>query len=80
MSAKLIQSYLKEQYFVSTIYRQSSAVYLPIWYYETIVWRWDKKTTRHRGELLTIHDSGTEETYAIDNHALICVKLLEEGD
>lgn len=42
MSEKLIQSYVKDRWFVSTIHRQSSATANPDgWYYETMVWNWN---------------------------------------
>ena len=74
---KLIQSYLEEQYFVSTIHRKSSTS-PPLRYYETMVWEWDKET-RKRGKLLAQHDSGVGKHSAIDDHALICIELLREG-
>lgn len=71
-SEGLIQSYIKDRYFVSTIHRRSSAMELRgSWYYETIVWEWDVKT-RERGKMLDQHDSGVGESFAIGNHCGIC--------
>lgn len=45
-----IQSYVADKYFVSTAWRECSAIQGG-WYYETIVWEWDK-TTKETGEML----------------------------
>ena len=42
-------------YFVSTIDRVCSAPISPIWYAETLVWRWDPET-KERGELVSMHE------------------------
>lgn len=76
MSEKLIQSYVKEQFFVSTIHRKSSTI-PPMWYYETMVWKWHKGK-RERGNLLSQHDSGMSESSAFDDHMLICHNLLKD--
>ena len=70
---KLIQSYYLEKYFISTAYRRASTLQ-EIWYYETIVWEWDKKT-RERGKILEEMDSGTDLDGAIADHCEICRNL-----
>ena len=81
MEHTLIQSYVCEEYFVSTIYRRSSAELGPKWYYETIVWKWNKDT-RTRGKMLEMHDSGLSPMTAIDHHYDICRAALasKEGE
>jgi len=74
---KLIQSYVQDKYFISTIYRQSSiAMYNPPWYYETMGWEWDKET-KESGKMLLQNDSGHEPEYAIREHCAICVKIVK---
>ena len=41
---QLMCTYLKGKYFISTIYRQSSAMVEDCWYFETMAWNWDEKT------------------------------------
>jgi hypothetical protein len=71
----LIQSYIPG-FFVSTIYRQSSAAmaYAP-WYYETIVWEWDAHD-KERGAMLDQQDSGSCISVALRSHADICAALI----
>ena len=71
---KLIQSYVEEKWFVSTIHRESSTI-PPMWYYETIVWEWNAKT-RKREEMIYQGDSGSSKNIALENHLTICDKLL----
>jgi len=71
---QLMCTYLKGKYFISTIYRQSSAMIEDCWYFETIVWDWDEKTKK-RGSIVGMDDSGISEEMAIDNHLLIVKKL-----
>jgi hypothetical protein len=72
---KLIQSYIAEAFFVSTIYRASSAAMIPTpWYFETMVWAWDAET-RLAGDLISQHDSGIFATDALSNHCQICNSL-----
>jgi hypothetical protein len=42
-------------YFVSTIDRVCSASAYPVWYAETLVWRWDTET-KERGDLVSMHE------------------------
>lgn len=78
---RLIQSYVVDKFFVSTAYRQSSAmVESPQMYYETVVFEWDIET-RKTGILIDMQDSGSSVFYAMRNHYNICqclVSALEE--
>jgi hypothetical protein len=74
---KLIQSYVEEKYFISTIYRQSSAITeSPMWYYETMVWEWDKDSRQRKSEILQQIDSGSEKSQALKSHLEICSTFL----
>lgn len=76
---KLIQSYVKDKFFISTAYRRCSAVSaFELWYYETIVWEWNSKT-RDVGKMLETEDSGESEFGALDNHYEICTKYFEKS-
>ena len=83
-SHQLIQSYVLDKWMVSTIHRASSACLVPeAWFYETIVWKWDRKT-RARGDQVFMDDSIDFEIAALEDHTAICAKLmigepLEEG-
>ena len=71
---KLIQSYILEKYFVSTAYRQCSAVVeSPPWYYETIVFAWNKEIKKTVGIIETL-DSGSESGNALISHNNTCLK------
>lgn len=63
-----IQSYVADKYFVSTAWRESSSI-MGGWYYETIVWEWDKKT-KETGKMIFM---GT----GIRGHFDCCKRLLE---
>lgn len=70
---KLQQSYVAEQYFVSTANRQSSAaIESPPYYYETIVWKRENDDWQHR--IIYMHASGSLDR-ALYDHAMICRKL-----
>lgn len=71
---QLMCTYLKGKYFISTIYRQSSAMVEDCWYFETMAWNWDEKT-KQRGSIVEMDDSGIDEDMAIDNHLLMVKKL-----
>lgn len=72
MSQRLIQSYVKDKYFVSTIYRESSAAIIPsIWYFETMVWEWNPKT-RERGKWLAQEGEFLHERLGLEEHFRIC--------
>jgi hypothetical protein len=76
---QLIQSYVERKYFVSTIYRQCSAMAAPdIWYYETMVWEWNQEDGM--GALVSQHDSGLCATWAVNHYARICRALVEGVD
>ena len=78
MSEKLIQSYVKDRWFVSTIYRQSSAALNPDgWYYETMVWNWNAETKQREPNFIAQYDSGLTEEQAIQRHAMVCASLPE---
>lgn len=76
---KLIQSYVCEKYFVSTILRLSSAALGPEKYYETMVWAWDKEKRKRKKEILEQYDSGTHVGDAIEHHLTICQRLALEA-
>ena len=78
MNKKLIQSYVLDKYFISTIHRQSSAlVDEPYnWYYETIVWEWDA-VKRKMGDLIFTMSSGMLADQALENHFSLCRKVKE---
>ncbi len=80
MSEKLIQSYVKDRWFISTIYRQSSAALNPDgWYYETMVWDWDAQTKTRGEHFIAQYDSGLSETYAMRHHADVCASCGREA-
>ena len=78
MTEKLIQSYVLERYFVSTAYRRASTAE-PMYYYETIVWEWDKDT-KERGEIIETADSSGYYKVALENHLSICQKLSDKHE
>jgi hypothetical protein len=71
---QLMCTYLKGKYFISTIYRESSAMIQDCWYFETMVWEWNDKT-RERGSIIEMDDSGISEEQAMDNHLLMVKKM-----
>ena len=73
---KLIQSYFREKYFISTAFRRAS---MPedIWYYETIVWKWDKNTGK-RGDMIDSQDSSSMPEIAMVAHCRILCSLEKE--
>ena len=70
---QLIASYVKQKYFISTIYREASTIE-PMWYFETMVWEWNAKT-KERGAILEQQDSGCDEEMALDNHCAMAKKF-----
>lgn len=70
----LIQSYVKNTYYVSTIRRISSVVVSsPPQYFETIVWTLkDGKMDKIKEQ----YDSGNNEVYAFRQHAEVCENLI----
>ena len=80
MSEKFIQSHIKHRFFVSTALRCSPVCVPPVaWYYETIVWEWDREAEQ-KGKMIARYDSGIYESTAMVNHIMICMGLLEELD
>lgn len=71
---QLMCTYLKGKYFISTIYRESSAMIEDCWYFETMAWDWDEKT-KQRGSIVEMEDSGSSEEMAMNNHLSIVKKL-----
>lgn len=71
---QLMCTYLKGKYFISTIYRQSSAMVEDCWYFETMAWEWNEKTKK-RGSIVEMDDSGIDEDMAMNNHLLMVKKL-----
>lgn len=65
----IIQSYVLEKWFVSTIKRDCSSPYAQgLRYYETLVWEWDAKT-KERGKI--VHQ---DEGFLA--HTEICLALM----
>ena len=74
MSETYLQTYIKRKYFISTIYRESSAfVAVPPWYYETFVWPLDDKG--ERGDYIDETDSMKDE---FKHHFEVVKKYLKE--
>lgn len=72
----LIQTYLTNPgRMISTMYRQSSAAYGPGWYYETIVWEWER-STKERGDILHTEDSGSVADTAHRRHAELIRRIV----
>ena len=71
---KLAQSYIVDKFFVSTAYRRASTPD-EIWYYETIVWSWNRETKK-RGEIIITRDAGTFYEQAAKCHFEVCVSLI----
>lgn len=65
------------EFFVSTIYRQSSAVAAPdMWYYETFGWKTDAEGERH----IIADNSGSPFVRgAIEQHMEVINQLMEKG-
>lgn len=71
---KIIQSYVLNKWFVSTIERDSSVECsgpLPR-FYETFVWRWDPESRQRREKIYEA------EGYRVHNK--ICLALIEDGE
>ena len=74
---KIIQSYIwhdGKAFFVSTINRESSAMYGGT-YAETMVWEWDEKT-RERGKIVGQDEGSADSIYA---HQRMCKRIHETG-
>lgn len=62
-------------FFISTIYRQSSAMCNnPPWYYETLVWEWDTEKRCRKEEILSEHNSSSP-----NRHFEICQMYYKHG-
>ncbi len=71
----LIQSYVNNRYFVSTIRRECSAVAAAgMMYYETMVWKWDAKTKK-RGRIVRQYESHDSIRFALQMHAKTCARF-----
>lgn len=74
----IIQSYVLEQWYVSTIRRRSSASLGPRMFHETLVWEWDKKT-RERGNIVGQSGASDYLAAALGNHARVCLEMAISG-
>ena len=74
---KLIQSYVADEYFVSTIHRKASTDE-PMYYYETIVWEYNK-FEKKRGDMITQVNSGITAKLALKSHFGICISFLDKA-
>jgi hypothetical protein len=72
---KLIQSYVLNRYFVSTIFRDSSAAIDPRPYFETMVWPWDADTRQRADQFTAQVDSGHFAAEALKSHFGVCFEL-----
>ena len=77
----LMKSYVCECYIVSTLYRQSSAmINSPPWYYETLVWEYDKATYRHLGEGAWVEQVSSDgPRVAMNKHMALCRKYTRKA-
>ena len=57
---QLLCTFLKDRYYISTMYRKSTANTANPWHFEIIIWEWNA--------MVEIDDSGTDEEQAIVNH------------
>lgn len=80
--SKLIQSYVDDKYFVSTILREFNIEDVPFcmrWGYETIVWQWDN-IQKQRMDMIyqTSTQTSTDDSKSegFNQHMQICEKLL----
>lgn len=76
---ELIQTNYRGKYFVSTSaihYTSKSPVSSTSFYYETRVWKWNKKKDK-RGKMVAIHDSGSNLSAAMNHHFQVCESLGE---
>lgn len=71
--AKLIQSYVRDKYFVSTAIRWSSTDY-PSMYYECFAWEWDAKD-KERGKWVVEEACGNSIDAAFALHDKVCREL-----
>ena len=64
---QLLCTFLKDTYYISTMYRKSTANKDETWHFEMIIWEWDAIANK-RGQVVDIDDIGTDEEQAISNH------------
>jgi len=64
---QLLCTFLKDRYYISTMYRKSTANIANPWHFEMIIWEWDAIANK-RGQVVDIDDIGTDEEQAIANH------------
>jgi hypothetical protein len=70
---KLIQSYVRDRYFVSTALRQSSCVPYTS-FYETMAWEWSRETKK-TGDLIAQESGAVSPEYALVEHYAVCRRL-----
>ena len=75
---KLIQSHVRDRYFVSTALRESSVIGDRSEYFETMVW--DINNDGSRGRIIDQQDCGSSPHGAIEEHMEICLLLAELHD
>lgn len=73
LDPQLAYTYINKRYSVSTMYRQSSAMLNPCWYYESIVW---KHSGKDREILSGPHDAGSDAQSAFKTHCDLCEQLV----
>jgi len=71
---QLLCSYVLNEYYVSTSYRQSSAPVEGVWYFETIVWKWNPETKETEDWVSQI-ESGLTREAAFKSHYLVVKNL-----
>jgi hypothetical protein len=71
---KLIQSYVRDRYFVSTVLRESSSIEAPSKYFETFAWEWNSDT-KELGEQVASEDASSWVDTAFKRHLEVCERL-----
>ena len=66
---------IKDEYAISTMYRESSAMVQDCWYFETCVFTLNEEGLY--GKMLLQESSGIVEIVALDRHLEICKEALE---
>lgn len=76
---KLIQSYVRDKYFVSTALRYSTTT-PPVKYFETFAWEYDSKANK-RGKFIEEDATHSSSPYqALEQHIELCTRLAERHD
>lgn len=81
MSKYFLQSYVYSDhgnFFVSTCYRESSAMISPAWYYETFAWRLDEN--KKRTDWIADNSGASYVEAAYDQHFEVCKQLYRKGE